>query len=272
LIENEKELVEELHRNGHSFSEISEKIVNSTELIAKMISEGDSFVDGIEKIFSKICGSCSLLILSKEGIYAARDRFGYTPLIIGQRGKDWAVTSETGAFINLGFKIKNYLGPGEIVLMNEKGIVSKKKSGKINQICTFLWIYTGFPASSYEGINVELVRERSGAFLAKRDNVKVDVVTGVPDSGTAHAIGYAMASKVPYRRPIVKYTPGYGRSYTPPSQEKRDLIAKMKLIPIKELIKGKRIILCEDSIVRGTQLKNYTIQKMWDSGARVRCM
>lgn len=267
LIENEKELVKELHKDGISFSEVSEDVVNTTELVAKLISMGDNIIDGIEKVFKKISGSCSILLLNKEGIYAARDRCGYTPLIIGQRKGDWAITSETGAFVNLDFQIKKYLGPGEIILVNEDGIVPKKGSGKVNQICAFLWIYTGFPASSYEGINVEHVRERCGSYLAKRDDVKVDIVAGVPDSGTAHAIGYAMKSKIPYRRPLVKYTPGYGRSYTPPSQEARDLIAKMKLIPIKEMIEGKRIILCEDSIVRGTQLKNYTIQKLWDNGA-----
>jgi len=268
LIENDKELVKELHKEGVSFSEVSEDVVNEAELIAKLISTGKNITDGIEKMFSKISGSCSLLLLSKEGVYAARDRQGYTPLIIGERDGDWAITSETGAFMNLGYKIKKYLGPGEIVLINEKGIVTKKGSGEINQICTFLWIYTGFPASSYEGINVEEVREKSGAFLAKRDNVEVDLVAGVPDSGTAHAIGYAMESKKPYRRPLVKYTPGYGRSYTPPSQEIRDLIAKMKLIPIKAIIEGKRMILCEDSIVRGTQLRNYTLQKLWECKAK----
>jgi len=268
LIENDKELVKELHKKGISFSEVSEDVVNEAELIAKLISTGESITDGIGKMFSKISGSCSLLLLSKEGIYAARDRQGYTPLVIGERDGDWAITSETGAFMNLGYKIKKYLGPGEIVLINEKGIVPKKGSGQINQICTFLWIYTGFPASSYEGINVEEVREKSGAFLAKRDNVEVDLVAGVPDSGTAHAIGYAMESKKPYRRPLVKYTPGYGRSYTPPSQEIRDLIAKMKLIPIKAIIEGKRMILCEDSIVRGTQLRNYTLQKLWECKAK----
>jgi len=268
LIENEDELMEELHREGISFSEVSKDGVNTTELIAKLISTGKDIIDGIEKMFEKISGSCSLLLLNKDGIYAARDKHGYTPLVVGERGDDWAITSETSAFVNLGFKAKKILGPGEIILINESGIIPKKSNGNINQICAFFWIYTGFPASDYEGINTEEVRERCGAFLAKRDNVEVDLVAGVPDSGTAHAIGYAMESKKPYRRPLVKYTPGYGRSYTPPSQEIRDLIAKMKLIPIKAIIKGKRMVLCEDSIVRGTQLKNYTLQKLWESGAK----
>jgi amidophosphoribosyltransferase len=268
LIENVKELVQELHREGISFSEVSDDIANTTELVAKLINRGDTIVDGIQQMFDKITGSCSLLLLNHEGIYAARDRCGYTPLVIGERAGDWAITSETGAFINLGFTTTKYLGPGEIVLVSERGMASKRKSGAINQICAFLWIYAGFPASSYEGINVEQVRERCGSFLAKRDNVDIDIVAGVPDSGTAHAIGYAMESKIPYRRPLVKYTPGYGRSYTPTTQQKRDLIAKMKLIPIQELIQGKRIVLCEDSIVRGTQLKNYTLHKLWQNGAK----
>lgn len=180
-----------------------------------------------------------------------------------------AVTTETCAFLNNDFKITKYLGPGEIVLLSEAGLVSKKKATEFNQICAFLWVYTGFPASSYEGINTEVVRERCGRYLAKRDKgMKVDVVTGVPDSGIAHAIGYAMESGYPYRRPLIKYTPGYGRSYTPPSQETRDLVAKMKLIAIEDIIKGNRIVICDDSIVRGTQFKNFTIKKLRESGAK----
>jgi len=167
------------------------------------------------------------------------------------------------------FEAVKELKPGEVVLVNESGMAEKKPGGDTNQICAFLWIYTGFPASSYEGINTEAVRERCGSCLAKRDHdIEVDVVSGVPDSGAAHAIGYAMESKKPYRRPLVKYTPGYGRSYTPPSQETRDLIATMKLIPIEEIIKNNRIVVCEDSIVRGTQLKNFTVKKLWDAKAR----
>ena len=269
LIENADSLVARLLDRGVSFSEVSKGSVNVTELIDKLIVEGDDFVDGIEKMFSLIEGSCSLLILTKDGVYAARDRFGYTPLIIGKRKDAWAVTSETTAFTNNGFEITKYLGPGEIVLISENGIKEKSPARPVNQICTFLWIYTGFPASDYEGINTETVRERSGALLAKRDrDIGVDMVSGVPDSGVGHAIGYAMESGKPYRRPLVKYTPGYGRSYTPPSQETRDLIATMKLIPIKEVIEGKRIVVCEDSIVRGTQLKNFAVKKLWNAGAK----
>ena len=269
LIENGRELVKGLLDRGVSFSEVSKDTVNMTELIAKLISQGDNLIDGIEKMFDVIEGSCSLLLLSEDGIYAARDRFGYTPLVVGRCKDALAVTSETGAFPNNGFEIAKYLEPGEIVLVDENGVAERRPGGDINQICAFLWIYTGFPASSYEGINVEIVREKCGRFLARRDrDIEVDVVSGVPDSGIAHALGYAMESKKPYRRPLVKYTPGYGRSYTPPSQETRDLIAKMKLIAVKEVIEGNRIVVCEDSIVRGTQLKNFTINKLWDAGAR----
>jgi len=226
--------------------------------------------DFIEKMFDAIDGSCSLLLLNRAGIYAARDRFGYTPLIIGKREDAWAVTSETSAFPNNGFDIAKYLEPGEIVLISEDGIVQRRAGrGNLTQICAFLWIYTGFPASDYEGINVEIVRERCGRCLARRDkDINIDLVSGVPDSGFSHGLGYAMESGKPFRRPLVKYTPGYGRSYTPPSQHTRDLIAKMKLIPIKEVIEGNSIVMCEDSIVRGTQLKNFTIKKLWDCGAK----
>jgi amidophosphoribosyltransferase len=269
LVENADDLAKDLLKKGVSFSEVAKTAVNPTELVAKLIVDGSDIVDGIEKMFEAIEGSCSLLLLNKDGIYAARDRLGYTPLVIGRKENAWAVTSETCAFPNSGFEVVKYLEPGEIVLMNEKGLIPKKEGRTVNQICAFLWIYTGFPASSYEGINVEAVRERCGCFLAKHDKgVEVDVVSGVPDSGVGHAIGYAIESKRPYKRPLVKYTPGYGRSYTPPSQETRDLIAKMKLIPIKEIIEGNRIVVCEDSIVRGTQLKNFTIKKLWGAGAK----
>ncbi len=270
FVDNNQALVDVLLKQGVSFSEVSRGKVNTTELIGKLINKGADLIDGIEKMFDAIEGSCSLLILHKDGIYAARDRFGYTPLIVGQKEDSIAVASETAAFLNMDFKIIKNLEPGEIVQINDEGMVQRRSGNKnINQICTFLWIYTGFPASSYEGINVEIVRERCGRALARRDrDIKVDVVSGVPDSGTSHALGYAMESGKPYRRPLVKYTPGYGRSYTPPSQDTRDLIARMKLIPIKEIIEGNRIVVCEDSIVRGTQLKNYTIKKLWDCGAK----
>ena len=268
LIENSDTLARELMGEGVSFSEMSGASVNVTELVAKIICTGKDLINGIERVFDKIEGSCSMLILNADGVYAARDRFGYTPLVIGKKEGAWAVTSETSAFPNNGFEIVKYLGPGEITLVSEKGIVSKKEAGEKEQICTFLWIYTGFPASSYEGINTEIVREKCGMALAKHDDdIDIDLVSGIPDSGMGHAIGYAMGSGKPLRRPLVKYTPGYGRSYTPPSQETRDLVATMKLIPVKDVIKGNKIVICEDSIVRGTQLKNFTVKKLWDCGA-----
>ncbi|HDP16278.1 MAG TPA: amidophosphoribosyltransferase [Candidatus Omnitrophica bacterium] len=269
LIENTGDLIKELHKRGHSFSETEDGSANSVEVVAKLISEGEDFVSGIEHVFDKIIGSCSLLLLCREGVYAARDRYGYTSLAIGKRGKDLAVASETCAFPNTGFEVEKFLMPGEIVLMNENGLKQVRGTANTDQVCSFLWIYTGFPASAYENLNVESVRERCGAALAKRDkDIQIDVVSGVPDSGVAHAIGYSMESGKPYRRPLVKYTPGYGRSYTPPVQEIRDRVAKMKLIPIKDIIDGNRIVVCEDSIVRGTQLKNFTVQKLWDNGAK----
>ncbi len=268
LIDNLEGLASEILQEGHSFGEMTGSGVNSVELVAKLINGGKNLVDGIERMFDKIKGSASLLLLTEEGVYGARDRLGRTPLVIGEKGGDFAVATESSSFLNLGFKIIKFLEPGEIVLIDRKGLKQKASGKPASQICAFLWIYTGYPASSYEGINVEVVRENCGRYLAKRDNVSADLVAGVPDSGVGHAIGYAMESGLPYRRPLTKYTPGYGRSYTPPSQEIRDLVATMKLIPIQSIIRGNRIILCEDSIVRGTQLKNYTIKKLVENGAR----
>jgi len=269
FIENSEELAEKLLKKGISFSEVSKGTVNMTELVAKLITQGENLIEGIEKMFSEIKGSCSLLLLNKEGIYAARDRYGYTPLIIGQRNNAYAITSESSAFPNTEFEIIKYLESGEISLINETGVTQKRPGKPVNQICAFLWIYTGFPASNYEGINTETVRERCGQRLARLDgDIDIDLIAGVPDSGIGHALGYAMESKKPLRRPLVKYTSGYGRSYVPSTQDTRDLIARMKLIPIREIIENNRIVICEDSIVRGTQLKNYTIKKLWDAGAR----
>lgn len=268
FIDNADELASGLLAAGVSFSEFGNNTVNLTELVAKLITRGDTLIDGIERMFDAIDGSCSLLILSREGVYAARDRYGYSPLIIGRRDDAWAVTSETSAFLNMEFSIEKYLGPGEIMLIGDEGLEERRPGMDVNQICSFLWIYTGFPTSSYEGINVETVRERCGQCLARHDkDIKADVIAGIPDSGIAHAIGYSMESGKPYRRPLVKYTPGYGRSYTPPSQETRNHIAKMKLVPNRDIIDGNRVVICEDSIVRGTQLKNFTVKKLWEGGA-----
>ncbi len=269
LITNKDQLAKELIKKGIPFSEIVHGYINSTEIIATLINQGSSLIDGIEKMYDKIKGSLSLLVLTKEGIYAARDRNGITPLVIGEKDGEIAIASETCSFPNLSFRIRKFLEPGEIVFISKKGIEVRKKGDQSkNKICAFLWIYTGFPASSYEGINVEKVRENCGKFLAKRDNVEIDLVSGVPDSGLAHAIGYAMESNKQFRRVLFKYTPGYGRSYTPPSQDIRDKVALMKLIANEDAVKGNRIILCEDSIVRGTQLKNFTIIKLKNAGAK----
>jgi len=268
FIDNTRELVDMLYKQGQSFGEVADGSVNLSELAAKLIIRGRDIPDGIKKMFGLIEGSCSLLVLTAEGIYAARDRYGYFPLVLGKRGGDYAVTTETAAFHNLGYKVAKYLKPGEIDLISKSGVVVKDKGDGVNQTCSFLWIYTGFPASSYEGINTEIVRENSGRALASRDTVSADVVSGIPDSGTAHALGYAMESGIPYRRVLIKYTPGYGRSYTPPSQAERDLVAKMKLIPVEEIIRGKRVVICDDSIVRGTQFKNFTIGKLKECGAK----
>ena len=268
LVTNKEELAKKLITKGIPFSELENGDINTTELIAIMINQGNSIIDGIEKMQDEIKGSISLLLLTNEGIYCARDKNGVTPLVIGSKDDEVAVASETCSFHNMGFKIKKYIEPGEIVFISQKGIEAVKEGLKNNKICAFLWIYTGFPASSYEGINVEKVRENCGCYLARRDNVKIDLVSGVPDSGTVHAIGYAMESGKPFRRVLVKYTPGYGRSYTPLSQKVRDHVALMKLIANEDIAKDNRIILCEDSIVRGTQLKNFTITKLKDAGAK----
>lgn len=268
LVINKDEIVKWLINKGVTFSEIDRGEINTTELVALLINQGDSIIDGIELMQDKINGSISLLLLTKEGIYCARDKNGVTPLAIGEKEGEIAVASETCAFPNLNFKIKKFLSPGEIIFISKKGIDVKKKGYPTNKICAFLWVYTGFPASTYEGINVETVRENCGRFLAKRDNVKVDLASGVPDSGTAHGIGYAMESGKPYRRVLLKYTPGYGRSYTPLTQEMRDRIALMKLVANEDTIRGNRIVLCEDSIVRGTQLKNFTITKLKNAGVK----
>jgi len=267
LVTNRDELAQKLIKKGISFSELDRGEINTIELVAHLINQGNTIIDGIEKMYDEIKGSISLLLLTKEGIYCSRDRYGVTPLVIGNKLDEVAVASESCSFSNMGFKIQKFIEPGEIVLINQKGIEEVKNGNSSNKICAFLWIYTGFPASTYEEINVEKVRENCGRFLAKRDDVKIDLVSGVPDSGTGHAIGYAMESSKPFRRVLFKYTPGYGRSYTPLSQEVRDRVALMKLIVNEDIVKDNRIILCEDSIVRGTQLKNFTITKLKDAGA-----
>jgi amidophosphoribosyltransferase len=208
-----------------------------------------------------------LLLLTEQGIYAARDRLGRTPLVVGRRAGALAVSSESCAFPNLGFETERFLGPGEILLLTADGFEQREAPGPQMQICAFLWVYYGYPASDYEGINVEFARNACGAALTHNDDVAVDYVAGIPDSGIGHAIGYANERRLPYRRPFVKYTPTWPRSFMPQNQQWRDLVAKMKLIPIRRLIEGKRLLFCEDSIVRGTQLKD-TIRILFDYGAR----
>jgi len=270
LITNVKELVERLQARGHVFSEMSDGKVNSVEVAAKLIAQRENYVAGIVNLFDQIEGSASVLLLTQDGlIYAARDKYGRTPLAIGTRDGSIAVASESCAFTNLGYNITRFLQPGEIDLISKEGCSQVREGTPGNlQICSFLWIYSSFPTSRPEGIQVELVRERCGRALAKRDDVQADYAAGVPDSGTGHGLGYAAEKGIPFRRPLVKYTPSYGRSYTPVSQQERDYIARMKLIPNEGIIQGQKIVLCEDSIVRGTQLRNETVRKLWQAEAK----
>ncbi len=249
------------------FSEMSGGEVNPTELVATLINQASSFTEGLRSAQEAIEGSCSILLLTSEGVYAARDMLGRTPVVIARRDGALAATLETCSLPNLDYEIDRYLGPGEIVLITLDGIEQKAPPGERMQICSFLWVYYGYPASNYESINTEDVRNRCGAALARNDDLEIDLVAGVPDSGTAHAIGYANESGVAYRRPFVKYTPTWPRSFMPQNQSQRDLVARMKLVPIRELIAGQRMLFCEDSIVRGTQLKD-TIERIYNYGAK----
>jgi len=268
LILNNEELRENMIQNGCNFAEVYHGDLNQVDLAANIINNGSSIVEGVMELWKRIEGSASFLILTPEGIYAARDRYGISPLVVGERDGEWAVASESSAFSNLGFKIFKFIEPGEIVKITPNGMKTVARADGKRKICAFLWIYTGFPCADYEGINTEKVRENCGKYLALRDDVEADLAAGVPDSGTAHAIGYAMEKDIPFRRVLMKYTPGYGRSYTPLTQKERDRVAQMKLIPNEKTIKENRIILCEDSIVRGTQLKNYTVTKLREAGAK----
>jgi len=268
VIQNLSALTKDAYgKRATHFSEMSGGRINPTELVATLINRERSFAEGIRSAQAQIEGSCSILILAEEGVYAARDRLGRTPVVIGGKPGARAAAMETSAFFNLGYEVERFLGPGEIVLMTSSAVRQKQPPGKKLQICSFLWVYYGYPSSNYEGINVEEARYRCGAALARNDSVEADMIAGVPDSGTSHAIGYANEAGIPFARPFVKYTPTWPRSFMPQVQEKRDLIARMKLIPIRELITGKRLLFCEDSIVRGTQLKDI-IQRLYEYGAR----
>lgn len=257
-INNADELEESFLKRHRTFSETSQGSVNPTELTAMLIADGNDFVSGIENVYDRIKGSCSILILTENMIIAARDKLGRTPVIIGKNTHGFAVASETNSFPNLGYQIEKFLGPGEIVRITADGYEQIRKPEKEMQICSFLWVYYGYPPSYYEGINVDEVRYRCGAALARRDKVEADFVAGIPDSGLGHAIGYANERKIPYMRPYTKYTPTWPRSFMPQNQATRELVAKMKLIPNPAIIKEKRGIFLDDSIVRGTQLKDNT--------------
>jgi amidophosphoribosyltransferase len=268
VIKNADSLIKEAFKKKKgAFAEISHGEVNPTAIVAHLIDRGSSFETGIKRAQDAIEGSCSMLLLTDKGIYAARDKYGRTPIVLGKKKGAWAATSETCAFPNLGYERVRDLGPGEIVRISAKGVEVRVAARKKMRMCSFLWVYYGYPASDYEGINVEDVRNKCGACLARRDNVTPDVVAGIPDSGTGHAIGYANQAGIPYRRPFVKYTPTWPRSFMPQIQSVRELVARMKLIPVKELIRGQRLLFCEDSIVRGTQLRD-TVKRLYDAGAK----
>lgn len=269
-VNNAEQLLKTVYENGHShFQEMTSGQVNVTELIAALISKKDSYVEGIRYAQSLIDGSMTLLLLTPEGIYAARDLYGRTPVMIGQKEDAFCVSFESFAYINLGYHDYRELGPGEIVLMTPDGVETLSPPCEKMKICSFLWVYYGYPTSSYEGVNVEQMRYNCGSLLAKRDagNVDADMVAGVPDSGVAHAIGYANESGIPYARPFIKYTPTWPRSFMPTNQSQRNLIARMKLIPVQSLIEDRKLLLIDDSIVRGTQLRETT-EFLYNSGAK----
>ena len=267
-INNVDELTKTLFENEHThFLEMSGGDINATELVASLINQKENIIEGIEYAQEVIDGSMSILILTPKGIYAARDRLGRTPIAVGQKDDAFCVAFESFAFLNLGYTPRRELGPGEIVLITPEEEVVLSKPGSEMKICTFLWVYYGYPSSSYEGLSVEKMRNDNGVNMAKRDNVRPDSVAGVPDSGTAHAIGYANASGIPFARPFIKYTPTWPRSFMPTIQSQRNLIAKMKLIPVQDLIENKSLLLIDDSIVRGTQLRETT-EFLYESGAK----
>jgi len=267
-INNTEELVGEVFGKGNThFLEMSGGDINATELVAALINQRDNIVEGIQYAQSVIKGSMTILLLTAKGIYAARDALGRTPVVLGKKDGAYCASFESFAYLNLGYEPLRELGPGEIVVLTPEAVVTMAKPGTDMKICTFLWVYYGYPSSSYEGISVEQMRYNCGALLAKRDDAKPDIVAGVPDSGTAHAIGYANASGIPFSRPFIKYTPTWPRSFMPTIQSRRNLIARMKLIPVHDLIKDKSLLLIDDSIVRGTQLRETT-EFLYKSGAR----
>ena len=269
-INNLREIVDKLFASGHShFLEMSGGDINPTELVASIINQKQNLIEGIRYAQEIIDGSMTMLILTPRGIYAARDRLGRTPVVIGRKPDSFCISFESFAYLNLGYTEERELGPGEIAVVTPEGIETLAAPGKEMRICTFLWVYYGYPSSSYEGISVEEMRYRCGAMLSRRDDAHPDTVAGVPDSGTAHAIGYAnaLSQSIPFSRPFIKYTPTWPRSFMPTIQSQRDLIARMKLIPVHELIQNRSLLLIDDSIVRGTQLRETT-EFLYQSGAR----
>ena len=266
-INNIDELTRELLDSGDHFSEMSSGKTNPTELITLLIARGKTFVDGIENVYKKVKGSCSMLILTESGIIAARDRLGRTPIIVGKKEGAWAVTSESCSFPNLDFEIEHYVGPGEIVRLTADGMEQLRQPEKEMQVCSFLWVYYGFPTSNYEGRNVEAMRHTCGVLMGKDDPTEVDIVSGIPDSGVGMATGYAEGIGKPYRRAVSKYTPTWPRSFMPGNQLTRNLVAKMKLIPNRDALNGNRCLFCDDSIVRGTQLRD-NVKGLFELGAK----
>lgn len=267
-INNAEEITKLIFQSGHThFLEMSGGDINPTELVAAIINQKENLIDGIRYAQELIDGSMTLLLLTPKGIYAARDKMGRTPVIIGRKEDAYCVTFESFAYLNLGYEPERELGPGEIVVVTPKEVRTLAAPGKDMKICTFLWVYYGYPSSVYEGVSVEQMRCNCGACMAKRDDVTPDTVAGVPDSGIAHAVGYANESGIPFSRPFIKYTPTWPRSFMPTIQDTRNLIAHMKLIPIHELIQGKSLLLIDDSIVRGTQLRETT-EFLYESGAK----
>lgn len=267
-INNMDTITEQLFKSGHThFMEMTTGEINATELVATLINQKENLVEGIKYAQETIDGSMTLTVLTPRGIYIARDKLGRTPVALGKKEDAYCASFESFAYLNLGYEEYRELGPGEIVVMTPEAVITLEQPGKEMKICTFLWVYYGYPSSSYEGVSVEQMRYRCGELLAERDNVTPDTVAGVPDSGTAHAVGYANKSGIPFSRPFIKYTPTWPRSFMPTMQSQRDQIAKMKLIPVHDLIKGRRLLLIDDSIVRGTQLRETT-EFLYRSGAR----
>ena len=266
-INNAEEIINEILKGRTHFFEMSNGEINATELIAAIIDQKDNFIEGIQYALEIVEGSISMMILTPKGIYCARDKFGRTPIAIGKKEGAYCAAFESFSFLNLGYSQERELGPGEVVVLEPDHARTLVVPGNNMKICTFLWVYYGYPSSSYEGVSVEKMRYNCGRFLAKRDNVKPDIVAGVPDSGTAHAIGYANESGIPFSRPFIKYTPTWPRSFMPTIQTQRNLIAKMKLIPVHDLIQDQSLLLIDDSIVRGTQLRETT-EFLYQSGAK----